>query len=228
MTASIYTDTKTEISNDFPQWQPATWDDYLRYRDDPNSDIFGLFFNGKYLLVDMGKEGINHASVARLFAMLFAFWFGRFTDRTASDLGGCLLEKPNKRAASPDVVLYIGEGVPQWQEGESRYIDLNRWRVPDLVCEIADTTLASDLDEKKQIYADLEIPEYWVIDILGRRVLVFRLRSDGRYEQRDRSEALSELPIALLEQTLDRLSEGSNISAANWFNQQIAQLNLTV
>jgi Uma2 family endonuclease len=47
--------------------------------------------------------------------------------------------------------------------GESRFIDLDRWRVPDLVAEVSDTTLASDLDEKKQLYVALGIPEYWVV-----------------------------------------------------------------
>jgi Uma2 family endonuclease len=69
-------------------------------------------------------------------------------------------EKPNTKAGTPDLVLYWGEDYPRWQPGESRRIDLNQWRVPNLVGEISDTTLATDLDEKKQLYADLEIPEY--------------------------------------------------------------------
>jgi hypothetical protein len=36
---------------------------------------------------------------------------------------------------------------------------------------------------------------------------------------------LENLPVALLEQTLEHLSEGTNISAALWFSQQIAQLD---
>lgn len=226
MTASTPRASKTVLPTDIPQWQPATWEDYLRYRNDPTPERVRLFFNGKYLLVDMGSEGINHASIARLFAMLFAFWFTRFPDRTASDLGGCLLEKPKKQAASPDLVLYIGEGVPQWQEGELRRIDLTQWRVPDLVGEVSDTTLATDLDEKKQLYAELEIPEYWVIDVQGKRVIAFRLQLDGKYQQCADSVALNGLSISLLEQTLERLSEGTNISAASWFAQQIASLNV--
>jgi Uma2 family endonuclease len=185
-----------------------------------------LFFNGNYLLVDMGSEGINHARVSDLFTLLFGFWFSQFIAQTAESLGRCLLEKPNKRAAAPDLVLYIGEGVPQWQAGEPRRIDLTQWRVPDLVGEISDTTLATDLDEKKKLYADLEIPEYWVIDVLGRRAIAFRLQSDGKYQQCVYSVALNGLPIPLLDQTLERLSEGTNISAASWFAQQIANLTI--
>ena len=219
----IYTATQTAFST-VPQWQPATWEDYLEYRDAPTTERMRLFFNANYLFVDMGSEGINHASFDNLFAMLLAFWFTRF-GQTASSLGGCLIEKPNKQAASPDIVLYIGEGIPQWQPGEPRRIDLNQWRVPDLVGEVSDTTLATDLDEKKQLYAELGIPEYWVIDVQGKRVLAFRLQ-EHRYQQCTYSVALDKLPISLLEQTLERLSEGTNISAASWFAQQIASLNI--
>ncbi len=73
--------------------------------------------------------------------------------------------------------------------------------------------------------AALGIPEYWVINVQGRQVLAFRLQEDGKYQQITHSVALENLALALLEQTLERLSAGTNISAALWFAQQIAQLN---
>jgi len=90
------------------------------------------------------------------------------------------------------------------------------------VGEISDTTLASDLDEKKALYAALEIPEYWVIDVRVTRIFAFQLQSNGKYEEVAASLALTGLPISLLEQTLARLNEGTNGSAALWFSQQIA------
>lgn len=212
------------LSNAIPKWKPATWEDYLTYCEDPNLDEVRVFFNQGYLFVDMGNEGINHARFSRLFAMLFLSWFARQPEQIFDDLGGCVIEKPKTQGASPDLVLYIGEGSPQWQEGEPRRINLNEWRVPDLVGEVADTTLATDLDEKKQLYAALGIPEYWVIDIKGERVLAFRLQEDGKYKQITDSVALKGLPISLLEQTLAQMNQGTNGSAALWFAQQIANL----
>ncbi len=224
MTPSNPTLTRTRLDFPFPKWQPATWEEYLAYRDDPTPERMRLFFNQGYLFIEMGAEGINHSRFRELFTMLFAFWFSRRSGQTFDVLGGCLLEKPSKRAASPDLLLYLGEGSPQWQEGEPRRINLDDWRVPDLVGEVGDTTLATDLDEKKQIYAALAIPEYWVIDVRGLRVLAFRLQDDGRYQQCEYSVALEGLPIALLERTLEQLIEGTNGTAALWFAQQIADL----
>ena len=212
--------------SDHPQWHPATWEDYLSYRDAAASQRLKLFFNQGYLFVDdMGWEGINHAKVSDLFILLLGFWFMQQPEQVAESLGRCLLEKSNQRAASPDLVLYIGTGTPQWQQGEPRRIDLEQWRSPDLVGEISDTTLSTDLDEKKQLYAALGIPEYWVIDVWGQRVLAFCLQDHGAYQQCTHSVALAGLPIELLTQTLARLNQGTNISAAHWFAQQITHLH---
>jgi len=212
------------ITTEFPNWQPATWENYLNYRDNSSADRVRLFFDGEKLFVDMGSEGINHASISDLFAMLFFIWFSRSSGQPAQSLGRCLLEKPTLQGASPDLVLYIGDGVPQWEEGQPRRINLDNWRVPDLVGEISDTTLATDLDEKKQLYAELEIPEYWVVDVVGKRVLAFRLQEDKTYQQVAQSVVLEGLPISLLGQTLQRLSQGTNISAASWFAGVISNL----
>ncbi|WP_243146757.1 Uma2 family endonuclease [Scytonema sp. UIC 10036] len=66
---------------------------------------------------------------------------------------------------------------------QPRRIDLHQWQTPNLVGEISDTTLAIDLDEKKKIYADLGISEYWVIDVGGKRVFAFRLQENGKYTE---------------------------------------------
>lgn len=209
-----------------PQWQPATWDDYVAWRDNPDLDKdVRLFFNQGYLWVDMGNEGINHARFNDLFTLVFFVWFSRKKGLLVDSLSGCVIEKPRTQAAAPDKVLYIGGNSPQWSEGEPRRINLERWRFPDLVGEIADTTLATDLDEKKQLYAALGIPEYWVVDIKGRQVLAFRLQSDGKYQQIAVSVALAGLPISLLSEMLEQMTEGNNINAAVWFNQQIADLD---
>jgi Uma2 family endonuclease len=206
------------------QWFSATWADYVALRDAPRRDRLRLFFNQGWMWIDMGGEGINHSSFSDLFTSLLFLWAVPHPEQRYSSLGRCLIEKPRTQACAPDLVLYVGANYPQWQEGEPRLIDLSRSRVPDLVGEISDTTLATDLDEQKHLYEGLGIPEYWVIDVRGRRVFAFQLQA-GKYEECTHSQALAGLPIALLEQTIDRLTQGTNTSAAAWFAQQIANLS---
>ena len=224
MTLSIAANQTIAASPILPEWRKASWEEYVQHRDRSQTKWTRVFFNDGYLWVDEMGEGINHARINNLFTLILGLWLMNQMDQNAEILGGCQMDQPQSKAAAPDLVVYLGEGAPQWQEGESRYIDLTRWRSPDLVGEIADTTLASDLDEKKQIYAALAIPEYWVIDVVGRRVLAFRLREDGKYQQCTESGALPGLPIDLLSQTLELLDTETNIRAANWFAQQIANL----
>jgi Uma2 family endonuclease len=203
--------------------QSATWEDFLRRVENPEGQLERVFFHlGAMWIEDMGNEGINHARVNKLFTLIFGFWFARLENVKFDLLGGCVLEKPPHQGAAPDEVLYIGENSPQYQSGGSRRVNLMQWRVPDLVVEIADTTLASDLDEKKQLYLTLAIPEYWVVDVKGKRVLAFRLVA-SKYEECAESVALAGLPIELLEQTLD-LMDNSNGNAALWFATQIQNL----
>ncbi|MEG4225174.1 Uma2 family endonuclease [Microcoleus sp. N9_B2] len=208
---------------EIPQWQAATWEDYVAACEDPSLEEARIFFYEGYLWIDMGNEGPQHARFNDLFTIIFFVWFTTKIGQTFDSLSGCVIEKPKVGAGAPDKVLYIGGDFHQWQKGEPRRINLNQSRVPDLVGEIADTTLASDLDEKKRLYAALGIPEYWVVDIKGETVLAFRLQENGKYQECDISGALEGLPIALLSETLKLLGDG-NGTAAMRFAQQIGKL----
>ncbi len=217
----------TQNQSNFVEWRRATWQDYVDARDHLAPDQYRLFFHQGYLLIsEMGWGGINHATICDLFIAILYIWSSLHPEQIVSSLGRCLLEKEEDTAGAPDLVLYLGDDYPRWQAGQPRQIDLSQWRAPDLVGEISDTTLASDLDEKKQLYAALGIPEYWVIDVRGSHVFAFRLQGDGKYQLTNMSETLKGLPIELLENTIAKLETDSNFSAAQWFSQQVMKLKV--
>ena len=43
-----------------------------------------------------------------------------------------------------------------------------------LLIEVADSSLTHDRERKARIYARAGVPEYWIVDVRGRQVLVFR------------------------------------------------------
>lgn len=51
----------------------------------------------------------------------------------------------------------------------------------DLVVEVADSSLDFDTSEKRLLYARASLREYWVVDINGRRLLVYRGPQAGDY-----------------------------------------------
>ncbi|CAN1213132.1 Uma2 family endonuclease [Tumidithrix helvetica PCC 7403] len=202
----------------------ATWQDYVACRDRLDLDWRKIAFHKGWLWVEMGKEGPNHASFSDLLTAIFFAWAFLNPEPTIQSYGRCLIEKPETQACAPDLVLYKGENIPRWQVGEPRRILLDRDRLPDLVGEISDTTLSLDLDEQKQLYASLGIAEYWVIDVKGMQIFAFGLTQTGLYEAIEISQVLTNLSIALVEQTLQRLDKETNTAAANWFMHRLQDL----
>lgn len=66
-----------------------------------------------------------------------------------------------------------------------------------LLVEISDTSLGFDLRVKAPLYARAGIPEYWVADIAGRRIIVHRDPREGAYATIEAySEEESVCPLA--------------------------------
>lgn len=75
----------------------------------------------------------------------------------------------------PDVVVLTrpyNELVPRPKANDVR-----------LVVEVSDSTLAFDLTQKARLYARAEIPEYWVLDVANRRLIVHRRPQGGAYQE---------------------------------------------
>jgi Uma2 family endonuclease len=216
---------KTSRSFQVLQRRDANWQDYEAIRDDPNLDYRKIAFYQGWLRVEMGTEGPRHSSFSDLMTAVFFGWAFLHPEVVLQSYGRCLIEKPGTHACAPDLVLYKGESIPILKADEPRRIMLDRHRLPDLVGEIADTSLGIDLDEQKQLYASLGIAEYWVIDVKGMRLFAFGLNAAGVYESIEVSQVLNGLAIALVEQTLERLTTETNTAAANWLMQQLQTNN---
>ena len=73
---------------------------------------------------------------------------------------------------------------------------IHRHPSPDelqLVVEIADTTLASDIRDKSELYARAGIVEYWVADVNKRRIIVHQEPKENNYNTIITIEADSEI-----------------------------------
>jgi len=51
-----------------------------------------------------------------------------------------------------------------------------------LVIEISRSSRQLDLGRKAELYAEADIPEYWVLDVERRELVVHRDPRDGRYK----------------------------------------------
>ena len=51
-----------------------------------------------------------------------------------------------------------------------------------LLIEVSDSSTEQDLGEKARLYAEHDIPEYWVIDVRAEQVHIHRTPSQGKYQ----------------------------------------------
>ena len=76
----------------------------------------------------------------------------------------------------PDIAV-VAEDRPQYQSRHPRGDELL------VVIEIADTSAAFDLSVKAGLYARAGVPEYWVLDLNRRALLVHRQIEQGTYRE---------------------------------------------
>jgi Uma2 family endonuclease len=51
-----------------------------------------------------------------------------------------------------------------------------------LVIEVAESSLAYDRGTKLRLYAEQGVPEYWIVDVVARRIEVYREPSSGTFQ----------------------------------------------
>jgi Uma2 family endonuclease len=131
----------------------------------------GLFGDQRFELIDgdiidkMGQKP-PHASGIQLCKDILTMIFGTARIRIQLPIEVALSDR-SRNEPEPDVAVV--------QEAKAEY----RKRHPtgeetELVVEIADSSLASDLSTKRRLYARAGVPEYWVVDLNNRRLVVHR------------------------------------------------------
>ncbi|MFY8173389.1 Uma2 family endonuclease, partial [Planktothrix agardhii] len=160
-------------------WVTATWDEYLTALNDPiYSNARGYYFNGRMRL-EMSPLGNPHSRDHFIISLAVGF----FASLRGIDLDGhdnCTYRKTGFDEAQPDASFYIGENaeIIPW---ETTIIDLDQFPPPDLVIEVAYSSLADDKGEKRLLYESLGVQEYWIIDVQAVKVIAFEVKNQGSY-----------------------------------------------
>ena len=102
----------------------------------------------------------------------------------------------------------VSEPEPDLAVIERKYLGTDQLLHALLIIEIADSSLRKDLGLKAKLYARAAIPDYWVIDVKGRTIIVHRDPKGGRYtnvQRFDRSANVQALLVPEIVVCLDRL-----------------------
>ena len=93
-----------------------------------------------------------------------------------------------------------------------RGIDLDG---PDLVIEVAYSSLADDKGEKRLLYESLGVQEYWIIDVQAVKLIAFEVKNQGSYRIKQ-SQVLPGLQMGILEEAFRRSRQTNHGKVSAW------------
>ncbi len=134
-------------------------------------------------------------------------------------LTNCTYRKVGFQEVQPDLSYYINENANLVSWGTS-IIDLDVYPPPDLVIEIANTSLADDKGEKRLLYEDLKVAEYWIVDVQNVQIIAFVIADSGS-KRVTQSQVLPGLAISLLEEALRRSRRVDQAQVGAWLLSQM-------
>ena len=198
-------------------WVSATWDEYLENIEHPSCEkAKGYYHNDKYRIEmtpignDHSKDHSNIHTATSLFAIV---------KNVAIDIrDNCSYRKFGLKEFQPDLSCYVGDNanVIPWGVG---VVNLDEYPVPDLVIEVSNTSLSDDLGEKRLLYEDLQVAEYWVVDVRNVRVIAFAIEDAGS-KRITESKVLTGLKIEILTEALQRSRNSNHTEVGTWLMQQ--------
>ena len=201
-------------------WVSATWDEYLEQIDRPGyKKAKGYYHNNKYRIevTPIGNEHSQDHSIINHAVYLYATVKG--IHLTGKD--NCSYREFSLREFQPDLSCYVGDNADAipWGVG---VVNLDEYPAPDLVVEVSNTSLSDDLGEKRLLYEDLQIAEYWVVDVQNVRVIAFAIQ-DGGSRRISESQVLRGLKTEVLTEALQRSRNSNHTEVSTWLMQQFQE-----
>jgi Uma2 family endonuclease len=200
------------------QWVTATWEEYIQIVDDPAYEKAKGYYHNGQMRIEMAALGHDHASDNTIVSFVINLWAG-IRGIPLKGLTNCTFRKTGVRECQPDISYYIGERIQIVPRG-TNIINLDTYQPPDLAIELGKTTIADDLGRKRIMYEDLEIPEYWVVDVEPAQVTAFSIADSGSRRITE-SQVLPGFSISILEEALQRNLQGDQSQVVGWLLDQL-------
>lgn len=210
-------------------WVVGSWDEYVQLLEKPDYQQAKGYYYRNHMRLEMSPVGFDHGtdhSITALAINLFAIL--KQIPLTMSD--NCTYRKTGMQECQPDLSCYVGDRARTVPKA-TNIVSLDRYPAPDLVIEIAKTTLLDDVGVKRSLYEEIGVAEYWVVDVEHAEILAYTMSdvSDSKTQQKqgswriDRSQILPGLAISVLEEALRHSREVDQSQVGAWLMEQFQQ-----
>jgi len=203
------------------EWIIATWEEYIQAIDNQELDNTKSYYYKGQLRIEMVPQGYDHSYDNFSIGSAIAIFSG-ITDIPISGVTNCTFRRGNEIDAQPDLAFYIGENA-EIIPPNTTIVDLNVYPPPDLVIEIAKTSLSDDIGSKRMLYEQLGVREYWVVNVVQALLIAFAIADNGS-KQITQSQIFPNLPFSLLEEALQRGRESGRSQLYSWLISEIQKI----
>lgn len=142
----------------------------------------------KGTIVEMAPEGEPHAYAISESGEYLTMLLGQ----KAKVRYGNPVTLPNQSEPEPDIAIVQRLGTEYFSHHP--YPENIFWLI-----EYSNTSLNKDISLKSLAYAEVNIPEYWIVNIPERQLLVFRAPQGGQYRSRTTHKDGNIAPLAFPE-----------------------------
>jgi Uma2 family endonuclease len=189
-------------------WISATWDEYLNLIENPLYEQAKAYYYNGSMRLEMLPVGSDHAKDHAIVLLAISL-YGILQGIPFEAKDSCSYRRAGLGECQPDVSYYVVDRAQVIPQGTG-IINLDRYPAPDLVIEVAVTSLLDDQGAKRLLYEELGIAEYWIVDVEKAVIFAFAIADRGS-KRIDISQVFSDLAIATLESAL-RLSRQTDQS----------------
>jgi Uma2 family endonuclease len=195
-------ETQTQLPTDI--WIYASWNEYEQAIANLLNDKAKSYYYKGHMRLEMAPVSFDHGKdhVVIIFAVTL---FAALKGIPATGLDTTTFRKTGVQDCQPDVAYYLRERA-QAIPAKTGIVNLDRYPAPDLVIEIAKTSLLDDLGTKRSLYEELGIAEYWVVDVKNAQIITYAIADQGSKRIQE-SQVFPGLAMSILEEALRRSRE---------------------
>ncbi|MBX9253843.1 Uma2 family endonuclease [Desmonostoc muscorum CCALA 125] len=211
-------DLQTQLPTD--TWIYTSWDEYEQIVSNLLNEKGKSYYYKGHMRLEMPPVSFDHGKdhVVIIFAVTL---FATIKGILATGLDTTTFRKTGVQDCQPDVAYYLRERAQTIPAGTG-IVNLDRYPAPDLVIEIAKTSLLDDLGTKRSLYEELGVAEYWVVDVQNAQIIAYAMAEQGSKRIQE-SQVLPGLAMFILEEALRRSREMSQSEVGAWLLSQFQQ-----
>ncbi|APB33877.1 protein of unknown function DUF820 [Gloeomargarita lithophora Alchichica-D10] len=197
-------------------WVQATWPDFLALATNPSDPKARFYYDNHAMRIETMPIGSGHGQDNTILTLVVTL-YGAMKNIRLKGFTNTSFRQTGVRECQPDLAFYVGNDF-QIPPKTSQPVAVSEFGAPNLVIEVAATTLNDDLGRKRLLYERLGVQEYWVVEVESGEVTAFTVW-DGGSRQIYISQILPELAITIVEQALKQSQTDDDSMIHRWLLQ---------